>query len=73
MGSPARNPTFRRQHCGILCAAGAAVKMYKGPIKVKNIWFQGFPDGPVVKSPPANARDRGSAPGSGRCHVLWGN
>ena len=36
-------------------------------------WFRdrvneqvGFPIGPVVKNPPANARDMGSIPGSGR-------
>jgi len=27
---------------------------------------QGFPDGSVVKNPPANAGDAGSIPGSGR-------
>jgi len=27
----------------------------------------------VVKNPPANARDKGSIPGSGRFHMLWGN
>ena len=26
-----------------------------------------FPGGPMVKNPPANARDVGSIPGSGRC------
>ena len=28
--------------------------------------FMTFPDGPVIKSPPANAGDMGSVPGSGR-------
>ena len=32
-----------------------------------------FPDGPVLKNPPANAGDRGSIPGLGRFHVLFGN
>ena len=27
---------------------------------------QDFPSGPVIKNPPANARDAGSIPGSGR-------
>ena len=31
-----------------------------------------FPGGPVVKNPPASARDVGSIPGPGRVHVLWG-
>ena len=29
-------------------------------------YFMGFPDGSVVKNPPANAGDMGSIPGSGR-------
>ena len=33
----------------------------------------GFPGGPVVKNPPANAGDMGSIPGSGRSHVMQGN
>ena len=28
--------------------------------------FMSFPDGPVIESPPANAGDMGSVPGSGR-------
>ena len=28
-----------------------------------------FPDGPVVKNPPANAGDTGSSPGPGRSHM----
>ena len=31
-----------------------------------------FPGGPVVKSSPANARDRGLIPNPGRSHVPWG-
>ena len=34
---------------------------------------QDFPDGPMVKNPPAKAGDTGSIPGPGRSHVLWGN
>ena len=30
-----------------------------------------FPGSPVVKNPPASARDIGSIPGSGRSHMLW--
>ena len=30
---------------------------------------QGFPDGAVVESLPANARDTGSSPGLGRSHM----
>ena len=32
-----------------------------------------FPGGPVVKNPPANARDMGSIPGERRFHKLQGN
>ena len=32
-----------------------------------------FPDGPVVKNPPANAGDTGSVLGLGRADMLWGN
>ena len=33
----------------------------------------GFPGGPVVKNPPANAGDTGSSPGPGRSHVPQSN
>ena len=32
-----------------------------------------LPDGPVVKNTPANAGDKGSIPGPGGFHMLWGN
>ena len=32
-----------------------------------------FPDGPVVKNPPANTGDMVSIPGPGRFHLLWGS
>ena len=32
-----------------------------------------FPDGAVVKNPPANAGDTSSMPGPGRSHMLWSN
>ena len=38
---------------------------------IESHWVQGFPGGSVVKKPPAEARDRGSIPGSGRSHMLW--
>ena len=34
---------------------------------------RGFPDGAVVKNPPANAGDMGSSPGPGRSHMLQSN
>ena len=34
---------------------------------------QGFPGGPVVKNPPADAQDAGSIPGPGRSHMSQGN
>ena len=33
----------------------------------------GFPDGLVVKNPPANAGDTGSIPDPGRSHMPWSN
>ena len=35
--------------------------------------YKAFPGGPVVKNPPAKARDMGSIPGLGRLHMLRGN
>ena len=35
--------------------------------KRPRLW--GFPGGPVVKNPPANAGDTGSSPGRGRSHM----
>ena len=32
-----------------------------------------FPGGPVVKNPPANARDTGVSPDLERFHMLWNN
>ena len=34
---------------------------------------EGFPGGPVVKNPPANARDTGLIPGLGKSHMPPGN
>ena len=36
---------------------------------VKNMYTRDFPDGAVVKNPPANAGDTGSSPGPGRSHM----
>ena len=33
----------------------------------------GFPDGTVVKNPPANTGDMGSSPGPGRSHMPQSN
>ena len=41
-------------------------------IFIKDI-LRGFPDGSVVKNPPANAGDMGSIPDLGRNHLLWDN
>ena len=32
-----------------------------------------FPDGPVVKNPPADAGDEGLIPGQGGFHMPWGS
>ena len=37
------------------------------------IWVRGFPGGPVVKNPLANAGDTGLIPAPGRAHVLRGS
>ena len=42
-------------------------------IKTKNRFWRDFICGPVVKNPPANARDVGLIPGLGRSHVPWSN
>jgi len=39
----------------------------------KRIQLQGFPDGPVVKDLPVNARDTGLIPGPERSHMPQGN
>ena len=33
----------------------------------------GFPGGPVIKNPPANAGGMGWSPGPGRSHMQWSN
>ena len=35
--------------------------------------IEDFPGGAVVKNPPANAGDKSSSPGPGRCHMLQSN
>ena len=40
--------------------------------KKKNTWFY-FPDGPVVRNPPANGGDTSLIPGLGRFHMPRGN
>ena len=35
--------------------------------------YEDFPDGPVVKDPPANAGHTGSIPGPGRSHMPRSN
>ena len=51
---------------------GFIFKVYKQPmnLNIKTIkkWAGGFPGGPVVKNPPANAADMGSVPGQGPSH-----
>ena len=63
----------------------AKVHNLNGPMRIhktnpgKGICIQqllwGFPGGPVVKHPPANAGDAGSIPGPdlGRSHMSWSN
>ena len=44
-----------------------------GIIRNFNKVFRGFPGVSVVKNPPANVRDMGSIPNSGRSHMPWTN
>ena len=42
-------------------------------VGTQEILDRDFPDGAVVKNPPANAADTGSSPGPGRCHMPQSN
>ena len=44
---------------------------HKLNVRISNFWD--FPDGAVVKNPPANAGDMSSIPGPGRSHTLQSN
>ena len=55
---------------------GLPERTYRGLLRAKfreevviNEELMGFPGGPVVKNPPANAGDTGSIPAPGSCHV----
>ena len=37
--------------------------VHPAPLATSNSWTQDFPDGEVVKNPPASAEDTGSIPG----------
>ena len=61
---------------GLLCCSGLDVKAALFTTLLR-VWQQlyerplarGFPGGPVVKNPPANAGDKGSIPGARRSHM----
>ena len=61
---------------GLLCCSGLDVKAALFTTLLR-VWQQlyemplarGFPGGPVVKNPPANAGDKGSIPGARRSHT----
>ena len=57
-----RWPRLRLNFCEIACINFST--------KTK-LW--GFPSGPEVKNPPANAGDTGSVSRLGRSHMLWGS
>ena len=44
-----------------------------GYLDIYKRYIKDFPGGPVVKNPPANARDTGLIPGLRRFHTPWGN
>ena len=61
----------------LFCFRGTDLpKIQNFPLKdflLKEKDFKGFPGGPVVKNPPANAGDTGSIPAPGRSHTPWSN
>ena len=54
---------LRSCHGSSLTILGPMINNFPGDIS----------SGPVVKNPPANARDTGWITGPGRPHILWGN
>lgn len=46
------------------------IQSYTVKMQLKNV-LQDFAGGPVVRNPPANARNMGSIPGLGRFHMMW--
>ena len=55
----------------------ASKVVFRGKCIILNIHIkykvEGFPGGPVVENPPANAGDTGSSPGLGRSHMPRSN
>ena len=57
---------LQKFNSGLIAARIMTVGSMEGRIMVPPQMSKGFPDGAVVKSPPANAGDAVSIPGSGR-------
>ena len=68
--SPEKNPfkcEIQPNSASLLIIQSCVTK--HSPIKEND--YCNFPDGPVVKNPPANAGDTGSIPGPGGSHRPW--
>ena len=78
---PPSLPTLRSKHAHNYEAGKNSDISFKATVILHNLsllpklkhLFQGFPDGSVVKNPPANARDTGSIPSPGRSHMPQSN
>ena len=62
----------------VLTSAGPALPDKLFPLTIHLLLLYktrswGFPGGPVVKNPPANATDMGPTPGLGRSYAPWSN
>ena len=74
-----RNNTYILKYSSLPIIKEMQIKLNWGGTSHQPEWLsskvykQDFPDGPVVRSPPASAGDRGLIPGLGRFHMPWGN
>ena len=53
--------------------SNGSVKIEAAELLQKESLVQDFLGGPVVKNPPAKARDTGLSPGPGRSYMPWSN
>ena len=74
-----RNNTYILKYSSLPIIKEMQIKLNWGGTSHQPEWLsskvykQDFPDGPVVRSPPASTGDRGLIPGLGRFHMPWGN
>ena len=72
------NSTYHKRPFYLVQKSGESVldkmeSMYCSPFLLLSTANRGFPDGIVVKNPPANAEHTGSNPGPGRSHMPQSN